>query len=256
VDFIQAVVLGIIQGVAEWLPISSSGHLVIAEHFLGVTQPLIFDVIIQLASVLVVIVVFWKDIIEIAKGVFRFEKKYLMLLLYIIVATIPVALVGFVFHDAIEGIFKDLRTVSFCLLITAFLLFLSKYPKKKDKGFDTKAAVGMGLAQAVAILPGVSRSGSTISAGMMLGFKRDEVARFSFLMFIPAMIGAAALEIYKGALSQLVDPGMVLVSALIAVVAGFFSLKLLLRMIKKDLFSYFGIYCAIVGLALLAYSFF
>ncbi|MBN1792892.1 undecaprenyl-diphosphate phosphatase [Candidatus Woesearchaeota archaeon] len=247
-DIFGAVVLGVIQGVTEWLPISSSGHLVIAEHFLGISQPLVFDVVIQLASVLVVLAVFWKDILKLIAGVLKNDPASWKTIGFLALASVPIAAIGLLLHDFIASIFKSLVTVGISLLITSFLLFLSRYPEKKTKPLDLKSSIGIGLAQALAILPGVSRSGSTISVGMMLGYKREDVARFSFLMFIPAMIGAASLEIYKGALSQIADPWMVALSALVAIIAGFFSLKLLMQIIKKDLFSYFGIYCALLGI--------
>ncbi|MBN2142233.1 undecaprenyl-diphosphate phosphatase [Candidatus Woesearchaeota archaeon] len=254
-DFLQAVILGVIQGVTEWLPISSSGHLVLAEHFFNLQMPLIFDVVIQLASVLVVLAVFWKDILSLIKGVLKNDQHSWRMVFFLIIASTPIALFGLLFHDFIESVFKSLTTVGFSLLFTSILLFLSRYPRKKTKPINATAAIGIGLAQALAIFPGVSRSGSTISAGMMLGFKREEVARFSFLMFIPAMIGAAGFEIYKGALSQIADPWMVLLSSITAVAAGFFSLKLLLQIIRKDLFSYFSIYCALLGIITLIVAF-
>lgn len=252
-DILQAIILGIVQGITEWLPVSSSGHLVLFEHLFSLRQPLLFDIMLHVGSLFVVLFFFRKEIIELILGVLKWDKDKLMIILMIIIATIPIAFVGFFFKDFIESIFKDLRTVGFALLFTALLLFLSKYPAKKDKKLSLWSALIIGLFQAVAILPGVSRSGSTISSGMILGIKKDDVARFSFLIFIPAILGALILNI--GDITEFTDPIPVIAGTLVSAVVGYFSLKLLMDIIKKDRFSWFSLYCLLLGVIVLAFAY-
>jgi len=245
-DIFQAIILGIIQGITEWLPVSSSGHLVLAQHLFGLSQPIVFDVMLHLGSLLVVFVFFWKEIKDLVIGVFKFERDKLLLLLYIIIATIPIALVGFFLSNLIESAFQSLIVVGFGLIFTALLIFLSRFPKKKTKELTWYRATIIGLFEAIAILPGVSRSGSTISSGMFLGIKKEDVAKFSFIIFIPAILGAAILELpHLGAVDNM---GAMLIGTLVSAIVGFFSLKLLMNIIKKDKFSWFAIYCLILGI--------
>lgn len=248
-DIFQAIILGIVQGITEWLPVSSSGHLVLFEHLFGLSQPLLFDIMLHVGSLFVVLYYFRKDIRELIFGLFDGDREKLRIVLMIIVATIPIALVGYFFQDFIESIFKDLRTVGFALLFTALLLFLSRYPKKKEGKLTYMKALGIGIFQAIAILPGVSRSGSTISSGMMFGVRKEEVARFSFLIFIPAILGALVLHI--GDITAFTDPLPVIVGTLVSAIVGYFSLKLLMNIIKKDKFSWFSVYCLLLGIVVL-----
>lgn len=252
-DILQAIILGIVQGITEWLPVSSSGHLVIFEYFFGLKQPLLFDIMLHIGSLFVVLFFFRKEIIELILGVLKWEKEKLMILLMIIIASIPIAFVGFFFKDFIESIFKDLRTVGFALLFTAAVLFFSKYPSKKDNKLSLWSAFVIGLFQSIAILPGVSRSGSTISSGMMLGIKKDDVARFSFLIFIPTILGALVLNIND--VTEFTDPIPVITGTIISTIAGYFSLKLLMNIIKKDKFSWFSVYCLLLGFIVLGIAY-
>jgi undecaprenyl-diphosphatase len=245
-DVFQAIILGIIQGITEWLPISSSGHLVLAQQLFGLTQPLIFDVMLHLGSLLVIFIFFWKELKDLILGVLKFEKEKLKMLLLIIIATIPIALVGYLFGDFINAAFQSLIIVGFGLVFTSLLLFLSKYPKKKEGKLKWYNVLIIGVAQAVAILPGVSRSGSTISSGMMLGIKKEDIARFSFIIFIPAILGATLLEF--GNLGAVENIAAMIIGTVVSAVVGFFSLKLLMNVIKKDRFSWFGVYCLVLGI--------
>ncbi|MEK6951962.1 MAG: undecaprenyl-diphosphate phosphatase [Nanoarchaeota archaeon] len=240
---IEAIILGIVQGITEWLPISSSGHLVLLQNLLKIEQPVIFDLILHLGSLLVVLIVFREDIKKLIIGVFRKDFK---LLLKIIIATIPIALVGFLLKDFIERIFNDLRVVGFSFLFTSILLFLSKYPKVKEKELSYKNSFIIGLVQVLALLPGLSRSGSTISAGLMQGVKNEEVARFSFLLFIPAILGATILEIKNVYLINDFIP--LIIGVITVVVIGFISLRLLLYIVKNSKIHFFSYYCLIIGL--------
>lgn len=246
---LESIILGIVQGITEWLPISSSGHLVLTKHLFGISQPLVWDVVLHLGSLIVILLVFWKEIKNLVIGIVQGKKSSLKFALQLIIATIPIAIVGLVFNDLIKSIFSDLRTVGFSLLFTAILLFLSKYPLKKSKEKNYKNTFLMGLAQALAILPGVSRSGTTISVGLMNGMKREEAATFSFLMFIPAILGASILEI--GDIVKVTDPINLAIATLTTIIVGYISLKWLLKVIKSGNFSKFGWYCAGLGLFVL-----
>ncbi|MBI2498820.1 undecaprenyl-diphosphate phosphatase [Candidatus Woesearchaeota archaeon] len=243
---IEAIILGIVQGITEWLPISSSGHLVLLQNLFKIEQPVIFDLILHLGSLLVVLIVFREDIKKLVIGVFRKEKEYINLLFKIIIATIPIALVGFLLKEFIEKIFNDLRVVGFSFLFTSILLFLSKYPKVKDKELNYKNSFIIGLVQVLALLPGLSRSGSTISAGLMQGVKNEEIAKFSFLLFIPAILGATSLEIKNVNLIDGIFP--LVIGVLTVVIVGFISLKLLLYIVKNSKIYLFGYYCLFLGL--------
>jgi undecaprenyl-diphosphatase len=245
-DIFQAIILGIVQGITEWLPVSSSGHLVLAQTLLGITQPLIFDIMLHIGSLLVVFVFFWKEIKELILGVIKFEKEQLNLLLFIILATIPIALIGYFLKDFVDAAFHSLLAVGIGLIFTALLLFLSKYPKKKEGKLTWFKSLIIGLFQGIAILPGVSRSGSTISSGMFLGIKKENVARFSFLIFIPAILGAAVLEL--GSFGAVDNITAMIIGTIVSAVVGFFSLKLLMNIIKKDKFSWFSLYCLLLGI--------
>jgi len=253
-DIWQALILGIVQGITEWLPISSSGHLVIVQSLFGLLQPVAFDLALHLGSLLVVLLVFWKDITELVVGVFRWQREKLLLLLFLIIGTIPIAIIGYFFNDWVTQAFSDVRVVGFGLLFTAVLLFFSRYPLKKEKKLSWGRAAIIGLFQGVAILPGVSRSGSTIASGMFLGVKKEEVARFSFLLFIPAILGATVLQMHH--LAELENLPAVGLGVLASVVVGWLSLRLLLYIIKKDNFFWFSAYCAVVGLLVLGFSLF
>lgn len=252
-EILEAIVLGIVQGITEWLPVSSSGHLVIIQKLLGLSPPIIFDIMLHIGSLTVVVLFFWKDIIELVTGVINWEKEKLRIILMLVIATIPIAIVGYFFQSWIELVFHELSTVGYALLFTALLLFFSRYPLKKNKRLNYWKALIVGLFQAIAILPGVSRSGSTISSGMMLGIKREDIARFSFLMFIPAIIGALALHINE--FSAAIDATMI-VGAIVSATVGYFSLRILMRIIRNDKFYLFSIYCLVLGIIVLAFSFF
>ena len=202
---------------------------------------------------IVVLIVFRKDILALAKGVLNQDKLALRFLLWLAIASVPIALAGFFLNSTVKSAFSNLRIVGFSLLITSLMLFLSKYPKKKAKRLSAKSTFVIGLAQAIAILPGVSRSGATISAGLMQGVKREEAARFSFLLFIPAILGAAVYELKN--ISQVSGITALLLGTLASVITGLFSLRLLLRIIKKGKLSYFGWYCLALGIVVIVVAY-
>jgi len=240
--------LGAVQGVTEWLPISSSGHLAIVQHFLGVGEAVALDVALHIASLLVVLVVFWKDIHWLLVGILRREPKALKMFLLLCIATVPAALAGVFLGDFIDSAFSDLRIVGYGLLLTSALLYLSRYPIVNHEKMTFASSVAIGAIQALAILPGVSRSGCTISSALLLGIDREEAARFSFLLFIPLVLGATVLKLPGIAGLDLLPT---LAGMMTAIVTGFVSMRLLIRIIKKNMFYAFSAYCFLLGIFLL-----
>jgi undecaprenyl-diphosphatase len=256
-DWLQALILGIIQGLTEYLPVSSSGHLAIGQAFFGMDngeENLMFTVAVHVATVLSTLVVLWREIEWLFKGVIKCEMnaetKYL---LNIVVSMIPVGIVGLFFKDQVEEVFgSGLLLVGFCLLITASLLIFSYYsrPRKKEH-ISWKDALIIGIAQAVAVLPGVSRSGSTIATGIMLGNKKEQLAQFSFLMVIPPILGEALLDVLKAMKGEAVMGSIevlpLIVGFLAAFLSGCLACKMMINLVKRGKLIYFGVYCAILG---------
>ena len=253
----EALILGIIQGLTEYLPVSSSGHLAIGQALFGMNDGadnLMFTVAVHVATVLSTIVILWSEIDWIVRGLFKCElnaeTKYA---LNIVVSMIPVGIVGLFFKDQVEEVFgSGLLVVGCCLLITAALLTFSYFakPRQKEK-ISWRDALVIGIAQAVAVLPGVSRSGSTIATGLMLGNKKESLAQFSFLMVIPPILGEALLDVLKMVKGEDVMGGIEALPLVIGFVAAFLSgclaCKWMINIVKKGKLIYFGIYCAIVG---------
>ena len=256
-SWFEALILGLIQGLTEYLPVSSSGHLAIGQALFGMNDGadnLMFTVAVHVATVLSTIVILWSEIDWILKGLFKFEMnaetKYV---LNIIVSMIPVGIVGLFFKDYVEDIFgSGLLIVGCCLLVTAALLTFSYYARPRQKShISMRDAFIIGLAQAVAVLPGLSRSGSTIATGLLLGNKKESLAQFSFLMVIPPILGEALLDVLKAVKGEAVMGGIELlpltVGFLAAFVSGCLACKWMISIVKKGKLIYFGIYCAIVG---------
>ncbi len=256
-NWFEALVLGIIQGLTEYLPVSSSGHLAIGQALFGMNDGadnLMFTVAVHVATVLSTLVILWSEIEWILKGLFKFEMnaetKYV---LNIIVSMIPVGIVGLFFKDQVEEIFgSGLLIVGCCLLITAALLTFSYYAKPRQKEhISWKDALIIGIAQAIAVLPGVSRSGSTIATGLMLGNKKEQLAQFSFLMVIPPILGEALLDVLKAVKGEAVLGGIETIPLIVGFVAAFLSgclaCKWMISIVKRGKLIYFGVYCAIVG---------
>lgn len=255
-NWFEALILGLVQGLTEYLPVSSSGHLAIGSALFGVNgeDNLAFTIMVHVATVLSTLVILWKEIDWIFKGLFKFqmndETKYF---LNIIVSMIPVGIVGFFFKDTVEEVFgSGLLVVGCCLLLTALLLTFSYYakPRQKEK-ISMKDAFIIGLAQAVAVLPGLSRSGSTIATGLLLGNKKEKLAQFSFLMVIPPILGEALLDVLKAMKGQEAMGGIdtlpLIVGFVAAFVSGCLACKWMINIVKKGKLVYFGVYCAIAG---------
>lgn len=259
-DWIQALILGIIQGLTEYLPVSSSGHLAIGANLFGIdgSENLAFTVAVHVATVLSTLVILWREISWIFKGLFKFENNAeTQYVINILISMIPIGIVGLFFKDKVEQIFgSGLLIVGCCLLMTAALLIFSFYAKPRIKDtISKKDAFIIGMAQALAVLPGLSRSGSTIATGLLLGNKKERLAQFSFLMVIPPILGEALLDIIKAMKGQEVfggiEPLPLIVGFLAAFISGCLACKLMISIVKRGKLVYFGIYCAIVGALLL-----
>lgn len=270
-DWWQALLLGIVQGLTEFLPVSSSGHLVIVRDLLGADPEgfLDFTVAVHFATVLSTLVVFWKVILELLKGLFKFryndETDYIC---KILVSMIPVAVVGFLFRDQIGGLFggDDVGVVPWFLLLTSALLLLSDFlggricrENTHRNGISYLQALIVGLAQALAVFPGLSRSGTTIATGLMSGVKREKMAQFSFLMVLVPIIGEQSLDLLKalgeGAPTEAgVGAVALVVGAAAAFVSGLFACKVMIALVRKARLSWFALYCLIVAVLLFIFA--
>jgi len=245
VNFFIAFILGLVQGLAEFLPISSSGHLILVRAIFGLQGDyLLFDIALHFGTLLAVCIFFWKEILALAKPPF-WEA------LFLVVATIPAVIVGFLLKDYIEQLFATPKYIWIFFLITAILLFcttqLAKRQKDTKQQMGLKTAIIMGLAQGVAIIPGISRSGSTISAGIATNTDRSVVARFSFLMSVAIIFGSLVLAL-TGDLQSNVDIGYIIVGVVTSFASGMIAIKTMMRFIKKANLNYFAGYLLIVGL--------
>ena len=255
-DLIQILILAIIQGITEWLPISSSGHLVIVQQYLGLKEvPLIFDVTLHVGTLCVVVIAFRNDIIEIAKALYKrdFESEEGRLALYIALGSIPTALIGFLFHNFFQLLFTSTLAVGAALIITGFILYSSKL-RKDGKALNYLDSLLIGIAQGVAIAPGISRSGITLSTGFLRKVKKEVVFRYSFLLSIPAVIGATVMESRDLVASEL-DVVALLFGVIVSMMVGYVSLKLLLKTVLKGKFHLFAYYCWIAGLIIIIFQF-
>jgi len=239
----QSLILGIVQGVTEFLPVSSSGHLVLVQYLFGLQEvELSFDILLHLATLLAIIIFFWKQLWQL-----KFKDLFLIGL-----GTIPAVVVGLLFKDQIEGLFNAPKLVAVTLLVTGLINFgIDRLldSKKATKPVDYRSALLAGFFQAIAITPGISRSGSTVFGGMLGNLSREEAFRFSFFLAIPAILGASVLQLTDlptGGLNNLISLPY-LVGVLGAFVAGILSLSLFKFMIEKAKFEWFGYYCFIVG---------
>ena len=268
-NWLQALILGLVQGLTEFLPVSSSGHLTIGREILGVeaAQDLVFEVTVHVATVLATIIVFRKEIWKLLCGLFKFkyndETDYI---LKICVSMIPVFIVGMFFKDKVESLFSSLLVVGLALIVTAMLLLFSdivSYRRKSAAALSDKYRNGIGwwqafvvgLGQAFAVIPGLSRSGTTISTGLLCGVRREAVAQFSFLMVLVPILGEAFLNVVGGDMAAS-SVGMLplLVGFLAAFVSGLFACKVMIALVKKAKLRWFALYCALVGLAVIIYT--
>jgi len=253
-NLIEAIILGIVQGLTEFLPVSSSGHLTIGKELLGIdSSNLAFEITVHAATVLSTIVAFRKEVAELIAGLFKFKMNEETLYIFkIAISMIPIFIVGFFFKDFVESLFGEgLLVVGIALLVTSTLLLLSAIIKPKEKGITFKNAFVIGIAQSIAVIPGLSRSGATISTGLLLGVKRENIAKFSFLMVLVPILGEVFLELISGELSEGKTgiPMFALMAGFVAAfLSGLFACKAMIALVKRTKLKGFALYCAIVGI--------
>lgn len=262
-SWFEALILGLLQGLTEYLPVSSSGHLAIGSALFGIDgeENLAFTITVHVATVFSTLFILWKEISWIFKGLFRFEMNDETRYVFnILISMIPVGIVGVFFKNKVEAVFgSGLTIVGYMLLLTAALLAFSYYakPRIKDK-ISLRDAFIIGLAQACAVMPGLSRSGSTIATGLLLGNKKENLAQFSFLMVIPPILGEALLDIVKMMSGENIMGDIpatsLIVGFLAAFISGCLACKWMINIVKKGKLIYFAIYCVIAALFCLIYA--
>lgn len=260
-SYLEAIILGLIQGLTEFLPVSSSGHLEIAKVLFGDNslpeESLTFTVVLHFATALSTLVVFRKEVSEIFKGLFQFKwNEEFQFALKIILSMLPAVIVGLLFEEQLESLFDgNLLLVGFMLLITALLLLLADRAKNTTKNVSYSNSFLIGISQAIAMLPGISRSGATISTSVLLGIDRTRAARFSFLMVVPLIFGKVAKDIFGGEISfESSQIGVMSIGFIAAFISGLFACNWMIALVKKSKLSYFAIYCAIVGAIAIGYT--
>jgi len=260
-EIIKAIILGIIQGLTEFLPVSSSGHLELGKAILGDTsvgeESLLFTVVLHFATALSTVVIFRKDIIELLKGLLQFKwNEETQFAFKIGISMIPAVLIGLFFEEELEQLFGgSILLVGFMLLITGLLLFLADRAKDSTKNVSTPNAIIIGISQAIAMLPGISRSGATISTSVLLGVDKTKAARFSFLMVVPLIFGKIAKDVLSGDLSFESNQIIPLSAGFIAAfVSGLFACTWMIALVKKSKLSYFAYYCFAVGIIAIIYT--
>lgn len=254
-EIIKSIILGIIQGLTEFLPVSSSGHLELAKYFLGTdftgNESLTMSVVLHIGTALSTVFVFRKEILSLFEGVFKKgwnEDKKLMI--QIIISMIPAAIIGFFFEKDIEQLFSGkIFFVSSMLIVTGILLYISEYGLKKERDISHRDSLIIGIAQAVAILPGISRSGSTISTSVLLGIKKEKAAFFSFIMVLPLILGKMVKDLMDGSyVETTVSQVSLIFGFLAAFITGIIACKWMITLVKNSKLRYFAWYCIIVGI--------
>ena len=262
-SIVDAIILGIIQGLTEFLPVSSSGHLELGKAILGqeLEAGLLFSVILHAATALSTIVIFWKDIYEVIVGLFSFKwNESWQFAVKIIISMIPVFIVGVFLKDEIEVLFEgQILLVGFMLILTGLLLLLTNYfGNKEGKDVNFFQALLIGISQAIAVLPGISRSGATISTALILGVGKSQAARFSFLMVLAPILGATLLELKdyfeEPNVAQSVSLPVLLAGFVVAFLTGLVACTWMINLVKKGKLAYFAIYCFIVGTIAIVYT--
>jgi undecaprenyl-diphosphatase len=252
-NWFEAMVLGLIQGLTEFLPVSSSGHLEIAKSLFGINpeSSFYFTIAVHGATVLSTLVVFRNEIVRLTKGALRFKmNEETSYVLKLIVSMIPVGIAGVLLKDPIEKMFSgNIIFVGLMLLVTAALLGIAHFFKKRDRNIGYIDALIIGIAQAIAVIPGISRSGATISTGLMIGNKKEEIAKFSFLMVLIPVIGANLIEIFSGEVTtSTTGTGIIIIGFITAFVSGYMACRWMIELVKRSKLIWFSIYCTIAGL--------
>jgi undecaprenyl-diphosphatase len=251
-DLLQAIILSVVQGLTEWLPISSSGHLVIAQKLMNLTLPVAFDVFLHLGTLIAVVAFFWRDIVRILKAFFTLQRGSpdFKMAVYVIIGTIPTAIIGLTFESFFESLFSSARDVGVAFIITGILLLSTKF-SGGTKSLSWLTSIIIGVMQGIAIAPGISRSGSTMSIGLLSGVDKEQVFRYSFLLSIPAILGASILKYKEIAMSDL---GLLtIIAAAVAAVVGYIAIMLVRRVLLSEKFYLFAVYCFLAGLLALLF---
>ncbi len=258
-EIFDAIILGIIQGLTEFLPVSSSGHLELGKAILGDTsvgeESLLFTIVLHFATAISTVIVFRKDILEIIKGLLKFTwNEETQFAAKIMLSTIPAVVIGLFFEKQLEQLFGgNIAFVGFMLLITAILLWMADKAKNTNKPVSFGNSIVIGISQAIAMLPGISRSGSTIATSVLLGNDKSKAARFSFLMVIPLIFGKIAKDILDGAITTSSENSIVLIVGFVAaLISGYFACKWMIALVKKSKLTYFALYCLVVGIIAIA----
>ena len=246
-DIWQALLLGIVQGITEFLPVSSSGHLVIIQELFKIKAGILFDIILHIGSLIAVLIFFRKEIMRIIKSFFINDKENRKLGFLIITTTVFTGLLGFILKDFVESLFTSTLWVGIGLIVTGIVLYLTKFVKENKRTLSFKHSIIIGLVQAISLIPGISRSGSTISAALYLGINREVAARFSFLVFIPAILGSLVIKLYEENLENL-DIGALVIGFIASFIVSLVALKYLFKLLINPKFYMFSYYCLVVGI--------
>jgi undecaprenyl-diphosphatase len=262
-SYLEAIILGIIQGFTEFLPVSSSGHLELAKVIFGdqsiPQESLTFTVVLHFATALSTMVVFRKEVLDIIKGLFQFQwNDEFIFSLKIIISMIPAVIIGLMFEEQLESFFNgNILMVGFMLLITALLLILADKAKNTNTNVSYKNSFIIGISQAIAMLPGISRSGATISTSVLLGVDRTKATRFSFLMVVPLIFGKVAKDLYSGEISfQSEQIGSMGLGFIAAFISGLIACNWMITLVKKSKLYYFAIYCFVIGIIAISFAYF
>ena len=274
-SYIEAVILGLVQGLSEFLPVSSSGHLALLQNIFGVEADkiVLFTVLLHVGTLVSVFMVYWKDIQELiielgltikdiftGKGLRLGARPVRKLGVMIIVATIPTGIIGLLFNDFFESLYQNLVAIAVGFIFTGFIMFLAEHMGSADKGIREmkfRNALAVGVMQGIAICPGVSRSGSTLVGGLGSGLKREFAVKFAFLISIPSILGSVVLEL-PDAIKEGIDPGLlgpVLAGMIVAAVSGVFAIKAMIKLVSNKKLSYFSYYVWVLAACVLVYSF-
>jgi undecaprenyl-diphosphatase len=263
VDYLDSLILGVIQGFTEFLPVSSSGHLELGKSLLGDNslpkESMIFTIVLHFATALSTIVVFRKDIIEIIKELLKFEwNSNTQFVFKIIISMIPASLIGVFFETELESLFSNnIVLVGAMLMVTGLLLILADRAQNTSKNVSVKTAFTVGVAQAIAMIPGISRSGATISTAVLLGIDKTKAARFSFLMVIPLIFGKIFKDIFSGELNyESAQITSLAIGFIAAFVSGLLACTWMIRLVKNSQLKYFAYYCAVVGIIAILSTYF
>jgi undecaprenyl-diphosphatase len=255
---IEIIILGLIQGLTEWLPISSTGHMKLAEYFLGLKLPLLFYVVLHIGTLLVTVIFFREDIKRILIALIKldFKSNDGTMAQMIIIGSFPTMLIGLLVSSFSEEIFSNILLIAVSFIFSGLMVYISKIGKERKKRVDWKSAILIGIAQGFSTMPGLSRSGLTIATALILGIKRDEAFKFSFLLSIPSIFGALTLTIYTRSgvlLLAEVESFDLLVGTLISMIVGYMSIKILRRVIRK--FHMFALYSLLLGSSIVIFEF-